>query len=194
MDTNTELNNALREHFLNLPEVVQKSILSTNIEGHLREMSGRYKLHLDQWQTLENEVMLALLGIKNASDLPVTISAELHMSEADALNLSKDISQTIFEPIRAEMERALGAPQAQEETHSDIENIRTELLSQEKTTLLSEHTVPQTEPNAPKLFSATPPAPQPTVASIKTEIAPEMRTGTSAERKVIANDLYREQL
>lgn len=182
----------LKSYFVALPTPVQEAILSSEIESKLRTLAETHKLHLDKWQILEAEVMFALLGVKPLRELSATIQKSLGLTETEATPLVTDISHIIFEPIRAEMERALGAPQAQEEIQSDIENIRTKLLAQEKTTLLSEHNAP----DAPqvKSFVATPPAPQPTVQSIKTEIPPEARTGTSTERKSVTNDLYREQL
>ena len=199
MSTSPEVEQALKERFLALPKVVQDAMLSADVETHLRGLSGKYKLHLDQWQKLEDEVMFTLLGIKSADQLLSTIETTLGMSETEALALTTDISHTIFEPIREQMERELGSPDAHAENMTRIEQVRTEMLGQEKVTLLAEHNIenpapPNTTATPPKPFVATPPPPKPETQSIRTEVPPESHTGTSSERKAIANDLYREQL
>lgn len=190
MSTSPAVEEALKERFYQLPKVVQDAMLSTDVETHLREMSKKYKLQLDKWQILEDEVMFTLLGIKSADELLVTIEQKIGLNETDALALTADISQAVFEPIRGEMERELGSPEAHTEKETPIEAVRTELLGEEKKILIPE----TSEPPKPKVFAATPPLPKPEIKSVRTEVPPEVKKGTSTERKVIANDLYREQL
>ena len=66
----------LQERFLALPKAVQEAISSSDVEKHLRELSEVHKLHLDQWQKLENEVMLTLLGLEEAENLEENLKKE----------------------------------------------------------------------------------------------------------------------
>ncbi len=180
----------LKAYFETLPEPVQNAILSNDLEKNLRSLAQTHKLHLDQWQVLESEVMFALLGVKPVEGLSSVIQASLSLSAAEAAALTADISRAVFEPIREEMERTLGAPQAEKEDVSDIEQVRTELIEE-----AHHNELLQSQKNtAPTVTPATPPPPQPEIKSVRTEITPEKVAEASSLRKTIANDVYREQL
>lgn len=104
------LSEKLTARFKELPQALQTAILSTDIEKKLRELSEVHKLHLDQWQGLENEVMLALLGFQPGENLGENIKNAIGISDEDAQALAEDISDAIFKPIRTDLERALGKP------------------------------------------------------------------------------------
>jgi hypothetical protein len=192
-NSDTELDAALKEQFQALPSVVQQAILSADTETKLRTISTTHKLHLDKGGILENEVMLALLGVKDMSSLPLTLQTELGLTEAEAISLSADISHAIFEPIREEMQRALGAPQAHQETHTELEQVTTALLAEHTKVNSTDHRVPPLSP-VPAVAPATPPPPPPGIQSIRTPVSGEKPTESSAVRKSVANDLYREQV
>src|SRR3989344_1371149 len=80
----------LKTRFLELPEAVQDAITSADVDSRLRELSVTHKLHLDQGQKLENEVMLALLGIQSLEKLEENIKNEVGVpaETASALPLS----------------------------------------------------------------------------------------------------------
>src|SRR3989344_4656300 len=102
----------LRKRFLELPKVVQDAITSAQVEKHLRELAERHRLHLDQWQVLENEVMLALLGFLPVEELEGHMREQVGVSPEVATALSIDISHNVFEPIRESLERELEHPEA----------------------------------------------------------------------------------
>lgn len=104
------LGEKLQARFKKLPKALQTAILSADIEKRLRELSEVHKLHLDQWQGLENEVMLALLGFQQGEKLGENLKNAIGVSEEDAQALAEDIADAIFKPIRTELERALGKP------------------------------------------------------------------------------------
>src|SRR3990167_5177022 len=97
----------LQERFLALPKAVQEAISSSDVEKHLRELSEVHKLHLDQWQKLENEVMLTLLGLDEAENLEENIKKHVGLPDDIAAAITSDIAQAIFHPIRLELEREL---------------------------------------------------------------------------------------
>jgi len=104
------LSEKLQTRFKKLPQALQAAILSADIEKRLRELSEVHKLHLDQWQGLENEVMLALLGFQPGENLGENLKNAIGVSDEDAQALAEDISDAIFKPIRKELERTLGKP------------------------------------------------------------------------------------
>ena len=97
----------LNERFQQLPKVVQNAIMSADVEKHLRGLAETHKLHLDQWQVLENEVMMTLLGFQNPEDLQGNIKTEVGVDDATAAALAADVSANVFQPIREELERQL---------------------------------------------------------------------------------------
>ena len=103
----------LEERFHQLPDVVQKAITSADIEQHLRKLSDTNQLHLDQWQELETEVMMTLMGIKPVASLQENIKKNVRVDDATAAKLSQNISEIVFGPVRQELERFLAAEHAQ---------------------------------------------------------------------------------
>lgn len=183
MDPNTiiteeaELNQIFEERLKQLPEVVRRSIESADIQKHLRELADTRKLHLDQWQLLENEVMLTLLGFQPSEDLAKNIKSELDIDEATATSLAEEISRVIFEPIRQELERQLEHPDAQAATVSNIESARTQMLTQ----AADEAAPPAAAP------PATPPAaPSSPLTTLPAVSSPEVASITPIETPVTA--------
>jgi hypothetical protein len=103
----TQLNQQIKERFGQLPKVVQSAITSADVQKHLRDLATTSKLHLDQWETLENQVMMTLLGFQPIEDLQKNIKDEVGISDELAKSLTEDVSKFVFEPIRAELEKQL---------------------------------------------------------------------------------------
>lgn len=197
------IDTALKARFTALPRVVQEAITSAHIESHLRALSTKHKLHVDQWQSLENEVMLTLLGIQNAEDLPANIASEVGMEPEAAQEIAESISMEIFEPIRLSLERGLSHPNAQAEVVSSLETARRETLDaalpQDESAApsapaTSPAAAPSQAPQAPILPGTPPSVPNLPQVPAPTP-APDYASGTpSAARKTIANDPYREPI
>jgi|SRR5665213_719383 len=160
----------LQERFKQLPQVVQDAINSADVEKRMRSLADTQKLHLDQWEALENEVMLALLGFQPVEDLEKNIKSEVGVSDEVAASLSAEVSKIVFEPIRQELEHQLatgGGPAAVAPT--------------------------QTTTSAPAVLPATPPAPKNEEKAVRAPIAENYKTGEgSGERKTVHDDPYRE--
>ena len=211
MDPNTddkELNERLQERLKQLPRVVQDSIKSADVEKRLRGLADTHKLHLDQWQTLENEVMLTLLGFQPVEDLQQNIKSEVGVSDEIAAALAADISKGVFEPIRQELERELEHPDAKAKEESAVEGMRTQVLGQRSAVSfqLSEDAKAQqssldkiSEPESRELkpessvIPATPPPAPPTEKAVRMPASGAYKPGeASAARKDIVDDPYRE--
>ena len=168
MDDTSKL---LEERFDQLPEAVQSAITSADVAAHLRKLSDSNQLHLDQWQQLETEVMMTLMGIKPVSALEQNIKSSVHVDDATARKLAEDISTVVFAPVRDEIERFLSHPSAKEKVGDPIADMTGEILKSSSSTI-------------------TPVAPPPTVT--RKETPAEYKPGeTSSARKDIHSDPYR---
>jgi len=169
-NVDNELDDALKERFDKLPKVIQNAITSADVEKRMRELADTHKLHIDQWQALENEVMLTLLGVQPIEDLERNLKTEVNVSSEIAGSLASDISKIVFEPIRAELERELEQSGAQAATST-----------------------PTPAAIAPAVLPATPPTEAPTVRIERAPVSAAYKAGeTSTVRKSVEDDPYRE--
>jgi tRNA A22 N-methylase len=184
MADQTDIQAVLKERFAQLPKVVQNAITSEDNAKHLRELGEQHKLHIDQWEILENEVMMALFGIIPIDDLEQDIKQKVGVSGETAAELAADISKIVFEPIREELERQLDHPDAKAVDVSGVEGMRAQALSEEAQEIAL---VP--EPVLP----ATPPAQAPAGTIERAPISAAYKAGeTSTARKMVEDDPYRE--
>ena len=203
MANDKEFNELVKERFAKLPKVVQAAITSADVQKRLRELADTHKLHLDQWEALENEVQYTLLGIQPSEDLVANIKSEVGVTEEVAQTLAADISKIVFEPIRQELERELGNENAVAEKTSAVEDVRTEMLA--RSSPLSSRTeansmpkplpatVTQTIPTSTPVAPATPPPPPPQGSAVRAAISEVYKAGeSSAARKAVHDDPYRE--
>jgi hypothetical protein len=182
MDPEKDLDDKLKERFKQLPKVVQDAITSADVEKRMRALADTNKLHLDQWEALENEVMLALLGFQPVEDLQKNIKSEVGVDDTAAAGLAADISKIVFEPVREQLERELEHPEAKAEDVSAVEAARRQALGAESSAA-----------KAPAVVPATPPSPAPDAKAVRAPISEVYKPGqVSSERKNIHDDPYRE--
>ena len=182
--TQDELNAKLKERFGQLPKVIQSAITSADIQKQLRTLADTNKLHLDQWQLLENEVMMTLLGFQATEELANNLQSDLDISHEMSVSLAADISRIVFEPIRAELERELEHPDAKAAEVSGMEKMRASELNA---------AAAPAAPTAPTVAPATPPAPSPVGKIERAPVSEAYKAGeTSAARKSVHDDPYRE--
>lgn len=176
-----ELNGELKRRFAALPKVVQSAITSADVQKELRALADTNKLHLDQWQLLENDVMLTLLGLQQTEELAHHLKEDLDIPAEMAASLASDISRIVFQPIREELERELEHPDAKAATVTDVEAARAQMLTTEAA------------PAPVTVTPATPPAEPPTTKADRAPISESYKAGeTSAARKSVHDDPYRE--
>src|SRR3989344_4184213 len=102
--TEEEMNEMIQKRFAELPQALRQAITSADVQKGLRSLAESHQLHLDQWQMLENEVVLTLLGLQEAEALGDNLEKDLGISENIAHALAADVSRTVFAPIREELE------------------------------------------------------------------------------------------
>lgn len=111
-----DIEKKIQERFAALPESVKEAIDDASVEQKLRALASTYKLHLDQWVLLENEIMLTLLGIEDPEDMARNISKEVGIDDSTAKKLVADIALQIFKPIREQMQITLDSKAIQRTT------------------------------------------------------------------------------
>ncbi len=192
-DSTSSIQEELAKRLQQLPKVVQNAILSADIEKHLRTLADTQKLHLDQWQKLENEVMFTLLGIQRIEDLEKNIISEVGVTADVASQLAENINTIVFEPIREELERQLEHPEAQEKEISAIDASRTQILGDESAATAPQEAATDTAVIPAAIKPATPPAPVPTIKATRPSESTAYKPGeVSSERAAVHDDPYRE--
>lgn len=182
--TPSDVEKAFAERLALLPPVVQQAIQSANLEKHLRALADSHKLHIDQWELLENEVKLALLGFEDAEKLPENLRDVVGVDAQTAAELATAINDEIFEPIREELERALTHPEAKAAAVDDIEKARQEAITLARQT--GEAAPPAVQP-------ATPPTQKPEGSVVRAPVSDTYKPSVpSTERKDVHGDPYRE--
>lgn len=177
-DQNT-LNEQLRQRFQQLPVPIQKAITSADVQKQLRELADTNKLHIDQWQLLENDVMLTLLGFQPVEELAKNLKDDLDISQEMSESLAKEVSDIVFQPIRIELEKNLEKPAEQAGSQT----------SQQESSV-----PPQQQKSAPAVVApATPPQGAPGKSAVRAPISESYKAGESSSmRKAIHDDPYRE--
>lgn len=180
----TELQELFQKRLRELPQVVQNAIRSADVQKRLRNLADTNKLHLDQWQILENEVMLTVLGFQQIESLEKNIKDQVGVSDEIAHALTESANQLIFEPIRAELERELEHPEAHVEEVSGVEAAQQQILAEAKET--------QTSVVTPEVAPATPPTPAPEVKVARPSESTAYKPGeASSQRGTVHDDPYR---
>ena len=171
------------ERFELLPPAVQEAIKSADLEKRLRALADTHKLHLDQWELLENEVKLALYGFEDAGNLPQNLESEVGMERGEAVALAESINQIVFEPIREQLELELAHPEAKDAQQDVIEQIRRAAIAEEKRVM------------PPAVAPATPPTPAPAGTAQREPLSGSYHTAQpSTARASVEGDPYREQV
>ncbi|HEY4527366.1 MAG TPA: hypothetical protein VJK53_06025 [Candidatus Paceibacterota bacterium] len=185
--TDQEIQAKLDQRFRELPKVLQDAIHSADIEAHMRILADQHKLHFDQWQLLENDVMLTLFGFQDPEDLAENFRDDLGVDQATADSLAEDVSNIVFAPIRAELEKGLQfAVEAEESDGSST-------VPGAEAAVVAEHPLAQIVPAIAPILPGTPPPPPPETRAVRAPISESYSAGqASHERKIIEGDPYRE--
>ena len=179
------LKDQLAQRFRELPKVVQDAILSADVETHMRDLAEQHKLHFDQWTSLENEVMFALLGMEPVSELTKNIQKQVGVPADVASALAADISRIVFLPIRTELDAALRRQEAARAASS--QPAPSAAVSPQKTASTGE------QPARVAVVAGTPPPPPPSEKAIRPPASGAYASGgASHQRSTVLGDPYRE--
>lgn len=118
--------------FKELPPVLQEAITGAHVQDHMQKLAKKHELHLDQWQKLENQVVLTLMGLASAEGLRDAIKHKVGVTDAVADELAEAIALEVFDPVRKELERTLSHPSAKAEEGTPIEDLTDEIMRASK--------------------------------------------------------------
>ena len=98
-----QLPSIVQQRIDELPESVQQAIADAEVEKKLRALSAKYKLHLDQWVLLEDEIMMTLLDLQEAEDMTRNIAKKVGVERELAQQIVNDIAIQVFQPIHKQL-------------------------------------------------------------------------------------------
>lgn len=116
MDANVK--NTFKSQFERLPKELRDAVTSTDLRTKLFALTQKYHLHIDKAGTLENEVVLVLMGMELPSLFVGNIQRELELSPENANALAKDVNEQIFHPIHEQLINFLSKQEADLEKES----------------------------------------------------------------------------
>jgi len=116
MDEETQ--KIIDEQLKRLPKDVKEAIISVDYKAKLQEIVKRQKLLIDQAGKLETETSLIMIGLEPLTDYINNLQKELNVSALRAKEISLDVSENIFKPIRDSLQMMNGALENPEEVNS----------------------------------------------------------------------------
>ena len=115
----TDTHTLLEERFNQLPEAVRNAITSADVSDHLRKLSDINQLHLDQWQELETEGMMTLMGIQTASSPPPKIQKTPPAPPATEQKPAESVQPTVVRKEAPEAYKPGQTSAERKEIHAD---------------------------------------------------------------------------
>ena len=160
---------------------MRNAVKGAEVEKKLRALSSKYKLHLDQWVLLENEIMLTLLGLEEAENMAANIAKEGGVDTELAQQIVNDIAVQVFRPIRQQLQGTVGKKGDRRETVAvPVMGSNNDEKRQEAIDVLLKKKVPEEETSAEK--------------NAPTDSAAYKPGQSSAERQDVQEDPYRESI
>ena len=101
----TESKDIVQEQIKKLPKEVRDALASDELSTKIRAVGSNHHLHIDQIGTLEDEVILAIIGISEVSELADQLAEQLTLSKTEADALVNDINTMVFVPIQNSMKQ-----------------------------------------------------------------------------------------
>lgn len=118
----------LKQRFDSLPEDVQIAMTALETADAIEAIQQKYKLHIDQAGLIAEEVGLVMLGFSRPFDFVARIASKLHLTQMVASEITKDINESIFNPIKESLKKvhSLGEEESTPKTQpSDIATVET---------------------------------------------------------------------
>ncbi len=110
-----ETKNIIKEQLDTLPSVVQDAILHSGWQEKIRQIGKKYSLHIDQVGVLENQTFTVMLGLEDPVDFEKKMVADLGLTSLIASQLSMEINELIFKPIKMELQKLEAEVEVSEE-------------------------------------------------------------------------------
>lgn len=118
---NSEIEKIIADQMKKLPKDVVDAIVSVDYKTKLQEVTKRQKLLIDQAGKLEMETTLVMIGLEPLNDYTENIKRELAISDERAKEVSLDVSENIFKPIRESLYKMNKETESEEVASNKIE-------------------------------------------------------------------------
>ena len=145
----------IEQHLASLPQYVKDAFKAAKPFEKIRKIGVDFKMHLDQNEQLEQEVLLVMLGLESPDTFIDETSKTFGLSDEDSKKLVDRISAELFVPIRDAMQRYMEERMGGEEVREDVKPPAEEPVGFTLT------------PNPSKIAALTPEAPMATVVPIE---------------------------
>ena len=100
-----KMQDLLLSQFNLLPPAVQRIIAESGWQNKIIEIGKKHQLHIDQLDTLGNEVFLSLLGTELLETLHTRIVEHIRVEHTVADELAKEIDSAVFSDIRDQLKK-----------------------------------------------------------------------------------------
>ena len=117
-----EFERIIAERLAALPPDVKRAISDSRLDGQLLEVAQKNHLRVDESKVLENEVMLALLGVEPLSDFNSNFERHANLSPESAATVSDDVNRLIFAPIRESLKKLWDEENREQPTDAERES------------------------------------------------------------------------
>ena len=124
MDEKTQ--KTIEEQMKNLPKDVLEAIISVDYKTQLQEITKRQRLLIDQAGKLEMETTLVMIGLEPLADFLGNIQKELNVPNLRARDITMDVSEHIFKPIRESLKKMNETLEDSEDNPNGQEGAETE--------------------------------------------------------------------
>jgi len=99
----------LEKKYSELPDDIREAMSSVDVAKTVENIGKSHSLHIDQIGDLMDEVSFVMLGITHPSDFIPKIQKILSIDNRKAQEITKDINESIFRPIKASLLSIHGA-------------------------------------------------------------------------------------
>ncbi|MCI0619431.1 hypothetical protein L0Y40_00110 [Candidatus Wolfebacteria bacterium] len=100
-----EFERIIAERLSMLPADLKRAISDSQLDTHFLEIAQKNHLRVDESKTLENETMLALLGVEPLEDFGRNLERHAKFSPESAAAVTNDVNRLIFTPIRESLKQ-----------------------------------------------------------------------------------------
>ncbi len=90
----------IKDHFNELPQEMRDAITAADLPVRMKKIAQNQNLMIDQIGSLQNEILLVMLGIEPSSEFIKNVSKELGVSNSKSLEIAKEVNDSIFGSIR----------------------------------------------------------------------------------------------
>lgn len=88
-----------------LPSHIQEFFASGRIDAIARDLTQKYRLHIDQGTIMEREIIMLLLGLRSPDEFTKALGEDAKLDERTVSNIVTDVNGRIFIPLREQMRK-----------------------------------------------------------------------------------------